>query len=111
MIVQICGCTPLQTAAFRAPAAAEPACPHIPGAPDAKPLPPPISTEPQSLQPGHWEWNDGDYVWTPPQWQPRPAAGAPKWRNGYWEASGGACVWHNGRFIAASAGAGTGGVK
>ena len=120
-------------------------CPHVPD-----PLPgevPPAPAGPrQTLEPGHWNWVDGSYVWSPPQWHPRPGstvhpsqdparqnglarndsvpdanariqadqdrtgqvqtdqAGSERhqtWQDGYWEANGGACVWHNGRFLLA----------
>ena len=78
-----------------------PVCPHIPKAPAAKPPPPPPSGLPQILQPGHWEWDDGGYVWTPPAWHAR-SGNRTQWRNGYWEPNGGACVWHNGQFVPAA---------
>ena len=81
---------------------AKPTCPHVPAPLQAKPPLPPVSAFPQVLQPGHWQWDDGNYVWTPPKWQARFAAKPPAWQDGHWSADGGACVWHNGHFRAAA---------
>jgi hypothetical protein len=72
-------------------------CPHIPAPPTAKPPLPPVSAFPQILLPGHWEWSDGDYSWTPPHWETRfSTTTPPKWIAGHWEVNGNACIWHNG---------------
>jgi hypothetical protein len=96
--LQACG--PLaQPPAGRAARLASPSCPHVPPPqPGARPHPP-VSAFPQTLQPGHWEWDAGFYVWTPPHWQARIGHQTPAWLDGYWEANGGACVWHNGRYL------------
>lgn len=78
--------------------AASVTCPHVP-ARRADPAPKrPAATFPQILQPGHWEWRDGDYQWMPAAWVARLTAGSPQWVGGFWTPSGGACVWHNGHF-------------
>jgi hypothetical protein len=80
-------------------------CPHVPAPPPgAKPPLPPVSAFPQMLQPGHWDWSDAQYVWTPPQWQARFDARPRRWQNGHWEVNGGACVWQNGAFLSAAPG-------
>lgn len=74
-------------------------CPHVPPPPPGSPPKPPVSSFPQTLQAGHWEWDDGGYVWTPPRWHTRFTATPPVWRDGYWAADGIACVWHIGHFL------------
>jgi hypothetical protein len=76
-------------------------CPHVPDPPPGE-VPPAPPGPPQVLQPGHWEWVDGTYAWTPPEWHPRPPGPSRAWQDGYWEANGGACVWHNGRLLPAA---------
>ena len=79
-------------------------CPHVPPPRlDAKPLPP-VSAFPQVLQPGHWEWDTSGYVWQPAHWQARLSKHPPHWLDGFWEANGGACVWHNGQYVYGGAG-------
>jgi hypothetical protein len=74
-------------------------CPHLPSPPTAKPPLPPVSAFPQVLQPGHWEWEDGNYAWSAPQWQSQFTSKPPQWQPGHWAVNGGACVWHNGHFV------------
>ncbi len=76
-------------------------CPHVP---DPRPgeVPPAPPGPRQTLQPGHWDWVDGSYVWIPAAWHPRPPGPPRTWQDGYWEANGGACVWHNGRTLPAA---------
>jgi hypothetical protein len=76
-----------------------PSCPHVPPPPSSKPPKPPLSALPQVLQPGHWEWDTSGYVWQKPHWQVRLTKRPPVWLDGFWEPNGGACVWHNGRFL------------
>jgi hypothetical protein len=98
LLAPLAACASLQPAPQ---AMLRPTCPHIPKPPDIKRPLPPVSAFPQVLQPGHWDWSDGNYVWTPPQWQARFTKIAPRWVDGHWEANGGACIWHNGRFVPA----------
>jgi hypothetical protein len=76
-----------------------PSCPHVPPPPTEKPPPRPNSALPQILQPGHWEWDTSGYVWHQPHWQTRLTKRSAPWLDGYWAPNGGACVWHNGRFL------------
>jgi hypothetical protein len=78
-------------------------CPHVPKPLVARAPLPPVSAFPQILQPGHWDWSDGQYVWTPPQWQVRFDGRARRWVDGRWEVNGGACVWHVGAFVGGAA--------
>jgi hypothetical protein len=73
-------------------------CPHVPDPLPGEAPPAPVGP-PQRLTPGHWEWVEGNYVWAAPQWHPRADGPARAWQDGYWEANGGACVWHNGRYV------------
>ena len=65
---------------------------------------PPVSAFPQVLQPGHWEWDTSGYVWLPAHWQAKLSKHPPHWLDGFWEANGGACVWHNGQYVSGGAG-------
>jgi hypothetical protein len=72
----------------------------LPPKPNGQPPRPPVSGFAQILRPGHWDWADGDYVWVAPYWLVLIDRQRPLWRDGYWEAQGGACIWHQGHFIA-----------
>jgi hypothetical protein len=61
--------------------------------PQAEVMPkPPVSAQPLIWQPGHWDWNGANYVWTPGAWVPRAGHGS-LWQYGYWTLSGGTWVW------------------
>ena len=75
-------------------------CPHIPDSPPARrpdPLPP-VSAGRLTLQPGHWNWVDGGYVWEAPAWVPS-ATPHPHWLAGFWTPNGGGCAWTPGQFL------------
>jgi hypothetical protein len=76
-------------------------CPHVPPPLKSKTPLPPVSGFKQMLAPGHWDWDDGDYVWTQPHWMVVVTARPPKWIDARWQSQGGACVWLKGHFTAA----------
>jgi hypothetical protein len=77
------------------------ACPHIPPSPAqaGAPIKPPVSGFRQILRPGYWDWQDGDYTWTPPQWLTLFVPGQPLWQAGFWTPNAGVCVWSKAHFI------------
>ena len=77
------------------------ACPHLPtSAPATRVNPlPPVSTTRLVLQPGHWDWVDGGYVWDQPAWIMPPWPSASKWQDGFWTPNGGGCAWTPGHFV------------
>ena len=80
-------------------------CPTIPpDRHDAGPPPPPPDTlDHLVLAPGHWDWDVGQYIWTPPTWVARPnqhaATSGRHWQPGTWIQNGGACVWAPAHFL------------
>lgn len=96
------GAAVLAAGCAASPAPKVAACPTLPSKRlSARPEPlPPVSAQPLTLQPGHWDWADGNYVWTQPEWVPRHDAGVPIWQDGFWTPDGGACVWNPGHFVA-----------
>lgn len=71
-------------------------CPHIPAPPPGTTPPAPASAFPKILLPGHWDWSELNYVWTPPEWQTKFSATQARWHDGHWQVTGGGCVWHKG---------------
>ncbi len=80
-------------------------CPRLPTrAPPVTAIPPkPTAPGRLVLMPGHWEWMDGNYNWSPPTWVPPPHPHAPSsgklWQDGRWTPNGIVCVWEAGRFL------------
>ena len=77
------------------------ACPTLPGAaatPHPDPLPP-VSARTLVMQPGHWDWIDGNYVWERPAWILPPHGPPVTWIDGFWTPNGGGCAWTQGHFL------------
>ncbi len=53
---------------------------------------PPVTAEPLSWQPGHWDWNGTGYVWQPGQYVPAAGHG-PLWQSGWWTQTPSGWVW------------------
>ncbi len=81
-----------------------PLCPVEPPAPPGSKIrpPPPPSFVPQMLEPGHWEWQDDDFVWVPAHWVPKNVPGKPIWRSGFWLYQGGGCAWQYSHWLSFS---------
>ena len=91
----------LAACADSAPRIPQMACPTLPAKPAAThPLPlPPISDKTLVLQPGHWDWVDGTYVWESAAWVLPPHGGQAIWLDGFWTPNGGGCAWTQGHFL------------
>ncbi len=77
------------------------ACPTLPSklaSPHPDPLPP-ISNKAMVMQPGHWDWVDGTYVWDGPAWVLPPHPAPVIWVDGSWAQNGGGCAWTQGHFL------------
>jgi hypothetical protein len=76
-------------------------CPSLPAArpPSHEDPLPPVSATPLALQPGHWDWVRGGYVWASPAWVDRPGPNAPLWLNGFWTPTASGCAWTPGHFL------------
>lgn len=53
---------------------------------------PPRSAVVLIWQPGHYNWNGSDYVWTAGQWVERAGHGT-LWQDGYWQRTSQTSVW------------------
>ena len=76
-------------------------CPTLPGkVATLRPDPlPPISNKTLVMQPGHWDWVDGNYLWEGPAWVLPPHPAPVIWVDGSWTPNGGGCVWTQGHFL------------
>ena len=59
---------------------------------------PPISGEPMSWRPGHWEWTGTGYSWQQGEWVSR-AGHSDQWLNGHWESQAGTWTWVPGHWM------------
>jgi hypothetical protein len=100
-LLACCAALLLAGCAAAPPVITQMSCPTIPAArPAAHVAPlPPVSDTPLVLQPAHWDWVDGSYVWDQPEWVVPPWRGASKWRDGFWTPNGGGCAWTPGHFV------------
>jgi hypothetical protein len=62
-----------------------------PPQPETQPLPP-VSEQQLTWQPGHWDWNGANYVWSPGRWVLLAGHGR-LWQPGYWAPGVGGCTW------------------
>lgn len=53
---------------------------------------PPQSSIVMIWQPGHYDWNGRDYVWTPGEWVDRAGHGT-LWQDGYWQQTNQSAAW------------------
>lgn len=101
-LLGLAGCyvapAPVAPAVAVAPAAAvAPVAPGVcpvvppPPQPEVQPLPP-VSEQPLTWQPGHWDWNGTSYVWIPGAWVPRAGHGK-LWQPGFWTVGPAGCAW------------------
>jgi hypothetical protein len=71
-----------------------------PPPPRAEVMPkPPITEEPMSWRPGHWEWTGTGYSWQQGEWVPS-AGHSDHWLNGHWQQNkDGTWSWAPGRWM------------
>lgn len=79
-------------------------CVSITRRPDVNPYPPapvpraevrppaPLSDNPLTWQPGHWDWAGHGYEWRDGRWIDRQGHG-PDWLTGYWSDATGVWLW------------------
>lgn len=92
---------PILTGCAAPPRIVQMVCPTLPSkavTPHPDPLPP-ISNRAQVMQPGHWNWVDGNYVWEGPAWVLPPHLPPVIWTDGFWTPNGGGCAWTPGHFL------------
>jgi hypothetical protein len=59
---------------------------------------PPVSSTQLIWQPGHYDWDGSQYIWTKGQWTEK-TGNSTLWQDGYWQKQGDQYVWVPGHWM------------